>query len=141
MDTQVKLSTDTDTDRIERSIVINAPRERVWRALTDAEEFGAWFGADLKGKAFAPGEQVRVPNTGCGHEDVWFDVVIDRVEPQDLFSYRWHPYGVDPQVDYSQEPTTLVVVDLDGDGFDDIATADYGDDTVTVLFSRGHLPP
>lgn len=113
MDTKVKMSTDSDTDRIQRSIVINAPRERVWRALTNAEDFGAWFGADLKGQDFTPGRHVRVPNTGCGHEDVWFDVVIDRIEPQDLFSYRWHPFSIDPEVDYSQEERTLVTFTLE----------------------------
>jgi uncharacterized protein YndB with AHSA1/START domain len=101
-----------DSDRIERSIVINAPRDRVWRALSDAEEFGAWFGAKLKGQTFAPGQRVRGQLTGCGHEDAWFDVVIERIQPMDLFSYRWHPYALDPAVDYSQEQPTLVTFTL-----------------------------
>jgi uncharacterized protein YndB with AHSA1/START domain len=106
------LQIDTDSDRIERSIVINAPRERVWHALANAEEFGTWFGVDLKGQVFAPGQRVRGLNTGCGHEDVWFDVVIDRIEPRDLFSYRWHPLAIDPAVDYSKETPTLVTFTL-----------------------------
>jgi uncharacterized protein YndB with AHSA1/START domain len=104
------MSTVADTDRIERSVVIKAPRERVWRALSNAEEFGTWFGANLKGQTFAPGKRVRgqISANACGHEDVWFDVVIERIEPQDLLSYRWHPYAVDPKVNYDQEEPTLV---------------------------------
>ncbi|MCC6209010.1 MAG: SRPBCC family protein [Gammaproteobacteria bacterium] len=106
------MSAPSSTDRIERSIVINAPRERVWRALSNAEEFGSWFGANLKGQTFAPGKRARGQNTACGHEDVWFDIVVERVDPQDLFSYRWHPYAIDPAVDYSQEESTLVTFTL-----------------------------
>ena len=98
----------SETDRIERSIVINAPRDRVWRALSNAEEFGTWFRANLKGQTFAPGKRARGQMTIAGFEHVWFDVVIDRVEPQDLLSYRWHPYAVDPAVDYEKEEPTLV---------------------------------
>lgn len=109
----------TETDRIERSVVINAPRERIWRAVADAPTFGAWFGVDLKGQVFAPGQRARGPMTGCGHENVFFDVVVDRVEPQRLFSFRWHPYAVDPAVDYAKEEPTLVTFtlkDAPGDG-------------------------
>lgn len=103
-----------DTDRIERSILIHASRERVWRALTNAEEFGTWFGADLKGQTFAPGRRARAPidAASCGHENVWFDVVVERIQPQDLFSYRWHPCPIDPTVDYEQETPTLVTFTL-----------------------------
>jgi len=98
----------SDTNRIERSIVINAPRERVWRALSNAEEFGTWFGANLQGQTFTPGQRARGQITICGHEHAWFDVVIERIEPQELFSYRWHPYAIEPNVDYSTEQPTLV---------------------------------
>jgi len=97
-----------DTDRIERRVVINAPRDRVWRALSNAEEFGTWFGANLKGQSFAAGQRTRGQITFSGYEHVWFDVVIERVEPKDLLSYRWHPYAVDPAVDYDKELPTLV---------------------------------
>ena len=106
---------DNDTDRIERSIVIDAPRERVWRALSNAEEFGAWFGADLKGQSFALGQRVRGRMGQCGHEgheNVWFDVVIERMEPPELLSWHWHPYAIDPAVDYAAEPPTQVVFTL-----------------------------
>ena len=106
------MSTVVDTDRIERSVVIHAPRERVWRALSDAESFGTWFGADLKGQVFAPGQRARGSMAGCGHENVFFDVVVERLEPQRLFSYRWHPYSVDPAVDYTKEQPTLVTFTL-----------------------------
>ena len=101
-----------DTDRIERSIHIQAPRVRVWRALSNAAEYGNWFGADLKGQTFAPGQQVRGPITIAGYEHVVFDAVIERVEPEHLLSYRWHPYAVDPAIDYSKEQRTLVTFTL-----------------------------
>ena len=106
------MSTVVDTDRIERSVVINSPRERIWRALADAESFGTWFGADLKGQVFAAGRRARGRMGGCGHEDVFFDVVVERVEPQRLLSFRWHPYSLDPAVDYSMEEPTLVTFTL-----------------------------
>jgi uncharacterized protein YndB with AHSA1/START domain len=104
--------TNMSTDRIERSIVINASRPRVWRALTDAEEFGAWFGADLKGQRFAPGQRARGQITFKGYEHLLFDVVVDRIEPENLMSYRWHPYAHDPKVDYEKEEPTLVTFTL-----------------------------
>ncbi len=106
------MSNTLDTNCVERSIVINAPRDRVWRALSNAEQFGTWFGAKLEGQSFVPGKRVRGQITICGHEDAWFDVVIERIQPQDLFSYRWHPYAVDPSVDYAKEVPTLVTFTL-----------------------------
>lgn len=106
------MSTTSDTDRIERSILIQAPRERVWRALANAESFGTWFGAKLAGQTFEPGKRTRGQITICGHEDAWFDVVVERMAPPDLFSFHWHPYAVDPTVDYSQEAPTLVTFTL-----------------------------
>jgi uncharacterized protein YndB with AHSA1/START domain len=106
------MSTPSDTDRIERSVLIDAPRERVWRALSNAEEFGTWFGADLKGQIFAAGARARGRVTFPGYEHVWFDIVVERIEPPSLLSYRWHPYAVDPAVDYSAETPTLVTFTL-----------------------------
>lgn len=106
------MNTNPDTDRIERSVVISAPRARVWRALSNAEDFGTWFGANLKGQTFAPGQRARGQITHCGHEHVWFDVVIERIEAPELLSYRWHPYAIDPSVDYTQEQPTLVTFTL-----------------------------
>ncbi|MET0357555.1 MAG: SRPBCC family protein [Cellvibrio sp.] len=88
---------------------------RFWRALSNAEDFGTWFGVDLKGQSFAAGKRTRgLMNDSCGHDDdeVWFDVVVERIEPQNVFSYRWHPYAVDPAVNYAEEQSTLVVFTL-----------------------------
>jgi len=103
----------TSTDRIEKTIVLRAPRARVWRALADAPRFGAWFGVDLEGASFAPGRRVRGKVTHPGYEHLTWDVVVERMEPERLLSWRWHPYAVDPKVDYSKEPTTLVVFELE----------------------------
>ena len=100
------------TDRIEREIVMKAPRSRVWRALSNAEEFGDWFGVALKGKRFVAGERVQGQITYPGYEHLVLDVLIVQVEPERLLSFRWHPGAVDPAVDYSQEPTTLVEFEL-----------------------------
>jgi len=101
-----------NTDRIEEKIVLRVPRARVWRALTDAEEFGAWFGVKLAG-TFAPGEAVKGKITEKNYEDLQFEMVIERIDPQRLFSWRWHPYAVDPAADYSAETPTLVVIELE----------------------------
>ncbi len=101
------------SDRIERSVAIHAPRDRVWRALADAKEFGTWFGVNLEGQAFEPGRRLRGRITACGHEDAWFDVRVERVEPQERLSFRWHPYAVDPAVDYDEETPTLVTFTLE----------------------------
>ncbi len=95
------------TDRIEKQVVLRSPHERVWRALSDAREFGEWFGMDLEG-AFAPGTTVHGRITTPGYEHLSVEFFIERVEPETLLSYRWHPYAIDPKHDYSQEPTTLV---------------------------------
>lgn len=96
------------TDRIEREILLKAPLARVWRALSNAEEFGNWFGVALKGKSFVVGEQVRGQITYPGYEHVMLEVLIVAMEAERRLSYRWHPYAIDPAGDYSQEPTTLV---------------------------------
>jgi len=101
----------SQTDRIEKKIVLRTPRGRVWRALSDAGEFGAWFGAAFKGE-FKPGARMQGTITVKGHEGMKFDITVDRMEPERLFSFRWHPYAVDAKVDYSNEPTTLIVFEL-----------------------------
>jgi uncharacterized protein YndB with AHSA1/START domain len=119
------------TDRIEKQIVLKATRARVWRALSDAEAFGNWFGVALKGQRFAAGEPVQGHITHPGYEHLVFHALIESIEPERSLSFRWHPYAIDPDVDYSAEPTTLVVFELeeaDGgtllrvveSGFDDI---------------------
>ena len=95
-----------NTDRIARTIMIGAPRSTVWRALTTADQFGAWFGAQLNG-TFSPGGHVTGRITSPGYDHLSIKLVIERVEPEYLMSYRWHPYAIDPNVDYSSEPATL----------------------------------
>ncbi len=108
MDTNIP----STTDRIEKEILLKAPRSRVWQALSNAEEFGSWFGTALKGAQFVPGKRVRAPMTIRGFEHVFFDAQIVEMKPEQLFSFRWHPCAIDPAVDYSKEETTLVVMQL-----------------------------
>jgi uncharacterized protein YndB with AHSA1/START domain len=96
-----------DTDRIVKQAVLAAPIARVWRAISDAREFGAWFRVALEG-SFREGEPIRGRITYPGYEHLTAELLIERIEPPTYFSYRWHPYAVDPNVDYSSEPTTLV---------------------------------
>lgn len=102
----------TATDRIERKVLINAPRARVWRALADAGEFGDWFGVNFKGKTFVAGKHIQGKITYPGYEHLNMDVLVERIVPEQLLSWRWHPAAIDPKVDYSEEPTTLVVFEL-----------------------------
>jgi uncharacterized protein YndB with AHSA1/START domain len=95
------------TDRIEKTIVLGAPQTRVWRALTDAREFGAWFNVALTG-AFAPGARVQGRITAPGYEHLTMEIAVEQVIPERLFSYRWHPHDIDPGTDLACEPTTLV---------------------------------
>lgn len=110
------MATTTSTDRIEKQILIEAPRSRVWHALTDAVAFGAWFGVDLAG-TFAPGKRLTGRITSPGYQHVVMDITVDRVEPEHLVSWRWHPNAIESGRDYSSEATTLVVFELeDADG-------------------------
>ena len=112
-----------ETDRIEKKILLRAPRQRVWRALTDAAEFGTWFGARFDGP-FTPGARLHgvivptkvdaeVATAQQEYEGMPFEITVERMEPERLFSFRWHPYAVEPDVDYSAEPTTLIVFTLE----------------------------
>src|SRR5690349_18647883 len=100
------------TDRIEKQILLRAPRSRVWRAVSDYKQFGEWFRVALEGP-FAPGARVRGKVTYPGYEHVTFEVQVERVEPERLLSWRWHPAAIEAGVDYSKEPTTLVVFELE----------------------------
>lgn len=98
----------TETDRIERSILIEAPVARVWHALTDADTFGSWFGVKFDGVTFAPGQRAVGSITYPGYEYLKFDVQVERMEPEKLLSWRWHPAPLERGRDYSDEPATLV---------------------------------
>jgi uncharacterized protein YndB with AHSA1/START domain len=111
-----------ETDRIEKQIHLQAPLERVWRAVSDAQEFGTWFGIEFDG-AFAAGarltgrirptrvdlEVARLQEPHTGKAGTF---VVDTIEPMRRFSFRWHPYAIEPNVDYSAEPMTLIVFEL-----------------------------
>jgi uncharacterized protein YndB with AHSA1/START domain len=108
----------SSTDRIEKRVLLRAPRARVWQALTDAQEFGTWFGVKFDGP-FKPGAPLRgvivptsvdaeVAKAQRPYEGRPFEITVDRIEPEKRFSFRWHPFAVEPGVDYSAEPTTLI---------------------------------
>ena len=101
----------TSTDRIEKSVVLRAPRARVWQALADADAFGQWFGVKLAGP-IEPGARVSGRITHEGYEHVPFEMTVERMEPERLLSWRWHPNATDSETDYAAEPTTLVVFEL-----------------------------
>jgi uncharacterized protein YndB with AHSA1/START domain len=109
------------TDRIEKSIELKAPVSRVWRALTDHQEFGEWFQVKLDGP-FVPGKISAGHVTYPGYEHIKFELVTQKLEPERFFAFSWHPYAIDPNVDYSNEPSTLVEFRLESK------------DTSTVLY-------
>ncbi|MGH6834562.1 MAG: SRPBCC family protein [Methylocella sp.] len=94
-------------DRIEKRIELKAPVSRVWRALTDYREFGEWFRVKLDGP-FVPGRVSRGKITYPGYEHLKWEATVQKMEDERLFSFTWHPYAIDPKVDYSREPPTLV---------------------------------
>ena len=100
------------TDRIERTIELKAPVSRVWKALTDHEEFGKWFRVRLE-TPFVPGQVTRGQMAYAGYEHLRWEAVVQKMEPERLFSFTWHPYAVDPDKDYSAEPPTLVEFTLE----------------------------
>ena len=91
------------TDRIERRIELRASRARVWRAIANATEFGAWFGIKLEG-AFAAGATIRGRLTIPNYDHLTLEMQVERIEPERYFSYRWHPYAIDPKVDRTHYP-------------------------------------
>ena len=110
-------------DQIQKKVLLHASRARVWRALANAEEFGKWFGVKFDGP-FAPGKPVRgaiapttvdaeVAKAQQAYTGMLFEITIDRIEPERLFSFRWHPFAIEKDVDYSSEPTTLIVFTLE----------------------------
>jgi uncharacterized protein YndB with AHSA1/START domain len=112
-----------NTNRIEKKILLHSPLKRIWRALSDSTEFGTWFGLKFDGP-FQPGRSLRgviVPTTmnpGVAeaqkkHAGTPFEITVERLDPERLFSFRWHPFAVETGVDYSAEPTTLVAFALE----------------------------
>jgi uncharacterized protein YndB with AHSA1/START domain len=111
------------SDRIQKQVLLRAPRDRVWRAISDAKEFGTWFGVAFEGPFVAGAHlsarivptkvDAEVAKAQEPHSGMRFEISIDRIEPMRLFSFRWHPGAVEPGVDYSKEPTTLVTFELE----------------------------
>jgi uncharacterized protein YndB with AHSA1/START domain len=111
------------SDRIEKKILLRAPRARVWRALTDAKEFGQWFGirfdgpfvrgAALRGVIVPTAADAEVAKLQKPYEGMPFQITVEAIEPERLFSFRWHPHAIEKDVDYSSEPTTLVAFTLE----------------------------
>lgn len=111
------------SDRIEKSALLPYPRQQVWRAISQAQAFGTWFGMAFDKPEFAAGAQMmgRIVPTAVDEEvarmqqpyagkEFQFDV--DRIEPERLISFRWHPFAVNEKLDYSQEPMTLIEFEL-----------------------------
>jgi uncharacterized protein YndB with AHSA1/START domain len=105
-------ATMTETDRIEKKVTLKAPRSRVWRAISDADQFGEWFRIKLE-SPFKEGKTTRGRILHPEYEHMPMELMIEKIEPERYFSYRWHPYPADPKVDYSLEPTTLVEFTLE----------------------------
>jgi uncharacterized protein YndB with AHSA1/START domain len=121
----------TETDRIEKKVTLKAPQSRVWRAIADSKQFGEWFGMEVDG-TFQAGKTIgcRIRYRG---EVFTFDIVIERIEPERYFSYRWHPYAIDPKVDYSKEPMTLVEFSLEeADGGTALTIVESGFDRIPL---------
>lgn len=121
------------TDRIECETLINVPIERVWEAVGDHRRFGEWFKVALD-QPFVAGQQSTGHITHEGHEHVRWTADVVAVDPPHRLAFRWHPYALDQDRDYTDEPTTLVEIRLEpaGDttrlsvvesGFDALPTA------------------
>jgi uncharacterized protein YndB with AHSA1/START domain len=115
------MSLPIDNDRIQKQIHLKAPRARVWRALTDYREFSTWFGVKLE-SPFVAGRtssgQISIP----GYEHIRMEATVQKLEPENYFSYTWHPYAIEPGVDYSKEPPTLVEFTLEEKGGETLLT-------------------
>ena len=123
----------SNSDRIEKQLVLHAPRSRVWRAISNAEEFGTWFRLKLEG-AFVAGSTVRGKLTYPGYEHLTVEMDIVQIDPERYFAYRWHPYAIDPTIDYTSEPTTLVEFLLkETEGGTHLTIVESGFDRIPVL--------
>jgi len=101
------MNTQKEQNRIEKRMELQASVARVWRALTHYQEFGEWFQVKLEGP-FTPGQATRGHLTYPGYENLKFEAVVQKMEPERYFSFTWHPYAIDPKQDYSKETPTLV---------------------------------
>jgi uncharacterized protein YndB with AHSA1/START domain len=131
-------------DRIEKNVTLRAPRERVWKALTDSKQFGTWFGVELDGP-FVAGQRItgrivptKVDPEIAKHQEPFRDFpvewMIETIEPMSVFSFRWHPFAIERDVDYSAEPMTLVVFELGdaGGGHTSLRITESGFDRIPL---------
>lgn len=116
---------------IERKVVLRAPRDRVWNALTDVKKFCEWFGVSSAEGVFKPGATVRME--ASEEHGGNFDVFVEQMQPESLFTWRWHPGARDASVDYDKEPTTLVAFKLaDADGGTLLTITESGFDAISL---------
>lgn len=132
-----------NTDRIEKKVVLNVPRERVWQAVSDSAEFGSWFGVAFEGP-FVEGARLTgkiVPTTVDAevaalqkpHEGKSFEFIVEHIEPMRVISFRWHPFAVELGVDYSDEPMTLIMFELeDVSGGTQLTITESGFDRIPI---------
>lgn len=102
----------TTTDQIQKHITLRAPLSKVWKAIATPAQFGEWFGVRFEVDTFEPSAVVRGRFLSEKYADLQWEMIIDRVQPQSLFSFRWHPYAMDKNVDYSMEERTLIRFEL-----------------------------
>ncbi len=113
----------SNTDRIEKQVLLRAPLQHVWRAISDSKQFGSWFGVEfdqpfvvntrITGKLAPTKVDPEVAKTQQPYAGYAFEFFVDRIEPMRMFSFRWHPFAIEVNVDYSKEPTTLVTFELE----------------------------
>jgi uncharacterized protein YndB with AHSA1/START domain len=120
-----------DLTKIERSILIRASRARVWQAITSVAEFSKWFGVTIEGE-FVAGAPVKMTSLEpCGPDPI-VNVTVESIEPEQLFSWRWHP-GVDRPPEGSDAPTTLVEFRLtDEDGATRVTVTETGFERIAL---------
>ena len=118
------------SDRIEKQVEIHAPVSRVWRALTDHEQFSQWFCVKLDAP-FQEGQRTGGQIAIAGYEHVRMEVVVQKITPESYFSYQWHPAAIDTERDYSREEMTLVEFFLDSyDGGTRLRVTESGFDAI-----------
>jgi len=121
-----------ESDRIERTIFLPAPRSRIWQVVSDYREFGKWFGIDFNGR-FMMGAHLVGQVTHPGYEHLRVEITVERVVPERVLSWRWHPNAVDVTHDYSAEPTTLVSFALeDAPGGTQLNVVESGFDNIPI---------
>jgi len=111
-----------NADRIEKKILLHAARDRIWHAISDSHEFGTWFGVAfdgpftertrLTGKIVPTAVDAEIAKLQEPYAGKAFEFSVDRIVPLQKISFRWHPFAVEPDVDYSKEPTTLIVFEI-----------------------------